>query len=65
MSTTPPLEPPWVLWRQDDNGNRFVVATFDDQKAAEAALRAFERKKHKQTYWIDRAPDSPSDPTPE
>ncbi|GLI38944.1 hypothetical protein KI811_05205 [Geobacter hydrogenophilus] len=40
------------LWRQDDNGNRFLVGTFDDRAAAERQLTALTRVQHKQIYWI-------------
>uniref|UniRef100_A0A831TXA1 SPOR domain-containing protein n=1 Tax=Geobacter metallireducens TaxID=28232 RepID=A0A831TXA1_GEOME len=42
------------LWRQDDNGNRFLVGTFADQAAAERRLAELTRIQHKQTYWIAR-----------
>lgn len=40
------------LWRQDDNGNRFLVGIFLDRAAAEARLAELTRTLHKQTYWI-------------
>lgn len=43
----------WVLWRLDDNGNRFVVAVFARRDEAEAAARAFEAHGHKQAYWVE------------
>jgi hypothetical protein len=42
----------WELWRQDDNGNRFVIGRFDTADAAEAEQRRFEALGHKQTYWV-------------
>ena len=45
----------WELWRQDDNGNRFVIARFDTSEAAEAEQRRFEALGHKQTYWVQAA----------
>ncbi len=45
----------WELWRQDDNGNRFVIGRFDTADAAEAEQRRFEALGHKQTYWIQPA----------
>ncbi|MBW3570096.1 MAG: hypothetical protein KY467_03210 [Gemmatimonadetes bacterium] len=42
----------WELWRQDDNGNRFLIAAFDSVRAAEAEQRRFEALGHKQTYWV-------------
>jgi hypothetical protein len=43
----------WELWRQDDNGVRNLIAGFEDQEAALAALARFESQHHKQTYWIE------------
>lgn len=54
-----PDETRWVLHRLDDNGNRFEVATFPTREAAEAALREYEARGHKQTYWV--APRQPFD----
>jgi hypothetical protein len=45
----------WELWRQDDNGNRFVIGRFDTAAAAEAEQRRFEALGHKQTYWVEAA----------
>lgn len=42
----------YELWRQDDNGNRFLVGTFADRDAAEHRLAELTRVPHKQTYWI-------------
>lgn len=50
----------WELWRQDDNGNRFLIGRFDSQAAADAEQRRFEALGHKQTYWVER----PADPAP-
>jgi hypothetical protein len=44
----------WELWRQDDNGNRFVVGRFHTAEAADAEQRRFEALAHKQTYWVQR-----------
>jgi len=45
--------PFWELWRQDDHGNRVLVARFEDQEAALQALARFESQHHKQTYWLE------------
>lgn len=42
----------YELWRQDDNGNRFTVATFPDRAVAEKLLAELSRNTHKQIYWI-------------
>jgi hypothetical protein len=43
----------WRLMRADDNGNTAVVATFTGYAKARAHLETYEKKAHKQTYWID------------
>lgn len=48
--------PRQTLWRQDDNGNRFEVATFTGVRKAEAALQRFLALKHKQFYWLEDVP---------
>ena len=40
--------PEFELWRQDDNGNRFLVSTFTNLDDAELELRAFESKGQQQ-----------------
>ena len=40
------------LWRQDDNGNLFLVGVFPDRAAAGARLAELTRSLHRQTYWI-------------
>jgi hypothetical protein len=40
------------LWRQDDNGNLFLIGVFADRADAERQLAELMRNPHKQTYWI-------------
>jgi len=42
----------WQLWRQDDNGNRFLVGEFTSRESAEQRLHVLTRCLHKQAYWI-------------
>jgi probable phosphoglycerate mutase len=42
----------WELWRQDDNGNRVLVAGFATRGEAAARMAEFESRHHKQTYWV-------------
>lgn len=42
----------YELWRQDDNGNRFLIGCHADRSAAEAQLDGLSRVFHKQIYWI-------------
>ncbi|MBI1902857.1 MAG: hypothetical protein HYS13_17305 [Planctomycetia bacterium] len=43
----------WSVCRQDDNGNRFVVATRLGREEAEKLAAELESREHKQTYWAD------------
>jgi hypothetical protein len=45
------------LWRQDDNGNRFLVGSCSERAAAEERLAVLTRCQHKQTYWISESED--------
>ena len=42
----------WSVWRQDDNGNRFLISTGHTRAEAQRICEMFEAKGHKQTYWI-------------
>lgn len=44
----------WCVMRQDDNGNTFVLSSGLDEVAARAMALEFERRGHKQMYWIRR-----------
>ena len=46
----------WSLWRLDDNGNRSRMLYFRDKSMAEAAASAYERKGHKQSYYVEHEP---------
>ena len=46
---------PWVLYRLDDNGNRFVMSFFRDRTFAEQTALAYERRGRKQTYVVEPA----------
>ncbi|WP_198170623.1 hypothetical protein [Actinoplanes awajinensis] len=50
-------EPPrrWVVWRQDDNGNRYVVARKDSRAEADQLAATMEARGHKQLYWVAAA----------
>jgi hypothetical protein len=45
------------LWRQDDNGNRFLVASYRSRSLAERRLAELTRCLHKQFYWIAERTD--------
>ena len=45
----------WLLMRMDDVGNEAIVLRFPTRLQAEHAARAFEKRGHKQTYWVRAA----------
>ncbi|MCK6537531.1 MAG: hypothetical protein L6Q84_31560 [Polyangiaceae bacterium] len=47
----PPTES-WSLWRQDDNGNSFMISAGHSREEAEALRAEYESRGHKQMYWI-------------
>lgn len=42
-----------TVLRQDDNGNRFVMAAGLSREEAEQMVRTFEARGHKQLYWVE------------
>ena len=55
-----PAPPRWLLYRIDDNGNEGAMRRLASRAQAEAAMRAFEARGHKQAYLVraerDQAP---------
>ncbi|MBV2133911.1 hypothetical protein KRX52_14115 [Pseudomonas sp. MAP12] len=49
----------WVLYRIDDNGNEVEMRRFATRSEAEAEMRAFEARGHKQAYLVREDRDSP------
>ena len=43
----------WKLLRQDDNGHVFEISRFSCRSKALRKLAEFERRAHKQTYWVE------------
>ncbi|MEU1289502.1 SPOR domain-containing protein [Kitasatospora sp. NPDC005856] len=50
------------VMRQDDNGNRFLVARDLDRVEARRLAAEFEARGHKQMYWVEA--DGPDRPEP-
>lgn len=51
--TTAPGAPlAWLLYRIDDNGNEVTMRRFARREDAEAAMRIFEARGHKQAYLV-------------
>jgi hypothetical protein len=46
----------WTVYRQDDNGNRFIVSTRLNRVEAERLVTEFEARGHKQVYWAEPEP---------
>ena len=44
-------EPKYSVWRQDDNGNIFLVKDRLTEIDAFRLVREYEKKGHKQSYW--------------
>lgn len=52
----------WCVMRQDDNGNRFVVAAALTEPEARLLSTSYELRAHKQLYWVEpmEAPGAPA-----
>lgn len=46
----------WTVYRQDDNGNRFVMEKHISREEAERMVATFEARGHKQLYWMEPDP---------
>ncbi|WP_339731085.1 hypothetical protein [uncultured Gimesia sp.] len=44
----------WTVWRQGDDGNRFVMEEGLTEEAARQMVAEFEARGHKQLYWAAR-----------
>lgn len=49
-----PMDQAYRVMRQDDNGNRYLVARGLSRAEAEALAAEFEARGHKQLYWVER-----------
>lgn len=54
QATPPTPEVTWMVYRIDDNGNRFVVRRQLGHDEAKALVAEFEAKGHKQLYWAEQ-----------
>jgi len=43
----------WCVMRQDDNGNRYVVAAALTEAEARLLAASYTARGHKQLYWIE------------
>lgn len=44
----------WTVWRQDDNGQKYVVEANLNETDASLLVAELEASAHKQTYWAER-----------
>jgi hypothetical protein len=51
----------WRVWRQDDNGNRFLIARDLPQEEASKMVQELERRGHKQVYWSEQDTEEPNE----
>ncbi|WP_307125138.1 SPOR domain-containing protein [Streptomyces sp. B1I3] len=49
---------PWLVIRQDDNGNRYRVGRYATQDEAQRIADDLDRHGHKQLYWVERVGQS-------
>ncbi|MFI5753644.1 SPOR domain-containing protein [Streptomyces sp. NPDC051569] len=45
---------PWLVIRQDDNGNRYRVGRYATQDEAQKEVDSLGGRGHKQLYWVER-----------
>lgn len=49
---------PWLVIRQDDNGNRYRVGRYATQDEAQQIADGLHRRGKQQLYWVERAGQS-------
>ena len=45
---------PWLVVRQDDNGNRYRVGRYATQAEAQKIADGLDSRSHQQLYWVER-----------
>lgn len=45
---------PWLVVRQDDNGNRYRVGRYATRAEAQKIADSLDSRGHKQLYWVER-----------
>lgn len=44
----------FVLYRQDDNGNKVLMTSYESQRVADYYRKQYEDRGHKQLYWVEK-----------
>ncbi|MFJ4684500.1 SPOR domain-containing protein [Streptomyces sp. NPDC091377] len=47
---------PWLVIRQDDNGNRYRVGRYTTRAEAQQIADRLDDRGHKQLYFVERVP---------
>jgi hypothetical protein len=55
VSTEGTVAGTWIVWRQDDHGNRAEVARFSVEDEADGLRKTMEARGHKQLYRVSPA----------
>ncbi|MFB7588172.1 SPOR domain-containing protein [Streptomyces sp. NPDC056169] len=45
---------PWLVIRQDDNGNRYRVGRYATKDEAQKIADSLDDRGHRQLYWVER-----------
>ncbi|WP_330459603.1 SPOR domain-containing protein [Streptomyces sp. NBC_00820] len=45
---------PWIVIRQDDNGNRYRVGRYATRAEAQKIADSLDDRGHQQLYWVER-----------
>jgi hypothetical protein len=45
---------PWLVIREDDNGNRYRVGRYATRIEAQKIADSLDERGHKQLYWVER-----------
>lgn len=45
---------PWLVIRQDDNGNRYRVGRYATEAEAQKIADALDGRGHQRLYWVER-----------
>lgn len=54
---------PWLVLRQDDNGNRYRVGRYATRDEAQKITDALDGRGHRQLYWVERIGQGRSTPS--
>ncbi|MEV7087279.1 SPOR domain-containing protein [Streptomyces sp. NPDC093085] len=46
---------PWLVIREDDNGNRYRVGRYATEDEARKMADGLGERGHRQVYWVERA----------